>query len=86
LLTVAPAVAEPRLDLLKEVHDRYCPTDEPCNYCRVPLTGPYKFVYTCGGPTNEPWGTDCRCKSRDGWMAGKVHTIYPDKPYTVNFE
>jgi hypothetical protein len=79
------SAGEPRLDILKDVHSQYCPTEKPCNYCRFPLTGPYKFVGACGGPTNEAWGTPCRCKSPQGWQAGKVITIYPDKPLSVNF-
>ncbi len=86
VVLIAPtpgAASEPRLDILKDVHAQACPSEAPCNYCSIYLRDGY-WLPECG-PVNDPWGAECRCKSRSGWQDGKVMTIYPDKPFTVNY-
>lgn len=75
---------EPRRDLLRDNHAKRCPTEAPCNYCAIEWPAEGFWLQTCG-PVNDEWGAECRCKSGSGWQNGKVMTVYPDKPFDVNY-
>ena len=84
LVSATPLLAATAEEGIKWIHSKYCPTEAPCNYCTVNLRN-VGWLPFCG-PVNEPWGVDCRCKSLEGWQNGKVFTVYPDRPFRVNWE
>ena len=66
---------------LRKVHDMFCPTEAPCNYC-TSVSTPHIAI----AQTTAPWGSECRFKSHTGWQRGIVYTFYPDKPFPVNWK
>jgi hypothetical protein len=68
---------------LKAAHAGKCATEDPCNYCTA-VSGDWKDLAV--EPSDLPWGSECRFKSSTGWQKGIVYTVYPDKPFSVNFK